>query len=112
MGPQAEQLEPYRERITDLAPATSDMADTAAQMEHLDLVISVDTAVAHMAGALGKPFWVLLSYLPDWRWLLNRPDSPWYPSARLFRQPRRGDWSAVVDAVRRALAERAAHSST
>jgi hypothetical protein len=61
----------------------------------VDLVISVDTSVAHVAGALGRPLWVLLPFSPDWRWLLERADSPWYPGARLLRQPRIGDWSAV-----------------
>ncbi|MEZ5563498.1 MAG: tetratricopeptide repeat-containing glycosyltransferase family protein [Gammaproteobacteria bacterium] len=74
----------------------NDFADTAALIESLDLVISVDTAVAHLAGALGKPVWILQRYSPDFRWLLGRDDSPWYPSARLFRQPQRGDWDSVI----------------
>jgi len=107
MGPAAAQLA-ARKEITDLAPVTGDMADTAAQMAHLDLIISIDTSVAHLAGALARPLWVLLSYLPDWRWLLDREDSPWYPTARLFRQPRPGDWPAVIERVRATLAELAA----
>jgi len=90
--------------ISDLAPATDDMADTAAQMAHLDLVITVDTSVAHLAGALARPTWLLLSHAPDWRWLLEREDSPWYPTARLFRQSRAGDWPGVVERVRAELA--------
>jgi Tfp pilus assembly protein PilF len=82
-----------------------DFDDTAALIESMDLVISVDTSVAHLAGALGKPVWVLLPYAPDWRWLLEREDSPWYPTARLFRQARSGDWDGVLSAVTGALAD-------
>lgn len=86
-------------RLLQLPEALGNFADTAAFMENLDLVITVDTSVAHLAGALGKPVWVLLPFSPDWRWLLDRDDSPWYPTARLFRQPRIGDWQAVIDRV-------------
>jgi hypothetical protein len=81
-----------------------DFADTAAVISQLDLVISVDTGVAHLAGAMAKPVWILLPFAPDFRWLLEREDSPWYPTARLFRQPRRGDWASVIARVRDALA--------
>jgi tetratricopeptide (TPR) repeat protein len=96
--------------ITDLAPEIEDLADTAALLQRLDLLISVDTAVAHLAGALGVPAWVLLPFAPDWRWLLERADSPWYPSLRLFRQPRPGDWASVMEAVHAALADEQAKS--
>ena len=89
--------------IVDLSPHLGDLADTAAAIAQLDLVISVDTAVAHLAGALGKPVWILLAFSPDWRWLLEREDSPWYPSARLFRQHQRGDWEGVFARVAQAL---------
>ena len=71
--------------------------DTAALMITLDLVICSDTAVAHLAGALGVPVWLALPVVPDWRWLLQRSDSPWYPSMRLFRQTRRGEWVEVFE---------------
>ena len=86
-------------------PDTADFADTAAVMETLDLVISVDTAVAHLAGALGKPVWILLPKVAEWRWLEDQDDSPWYPTARLFRQQSDGDWQELVERVRAALAE-------
>ncbi|MDX2267804.1 MAG: tetratricopeptide repeat protein [Bryobacter sp.] len=89
--------------LTDLGRWFRHFGDTAAAILNLDLVISVDTSVAHLAGALGKPVWILLPYAPDWRWMLDREDSPWYPSARLFRQPLPGDWPSVIRQVRNAL---------
>jgi hypothetical protein len=80
--------------------------DTAAVMENLDLVIAPDTAVAHLAGALARPIWVALKFVPDWRWLLDRSDSPWYPTMKLFRQERRGDWSGVFPALETELRAR------
>ena len=80
-----------------------DFVDTAALISEMDLVISVDTSVAHLAGALAAPVWVLLSYIPDFRWLLEREDSPWYPTARLFRQGKQGDWAEVIERVIQAL---------
>lgn len=86
-------------RIVDLAPHLNDFRDTAAVIDRLDLVITVDTSVAHLAAAMGKPTWVLLTHVPDYRWLLERDDSPWYPTARLFRQSRPRDWSSVFVAL-------------
>ena len=77
-----------------------DFADTAALIENLDLVISVDTSTAHLAGALGKPVWILNRFDTCWRWLLHRTDSPWYPTVRLYRQERVGNWHGVVERVR------------
>ncbi|WP_448562212.1 tetratricopeptide repeat protein [Trichothermofontia sp.] len=99
----AELPEVYRARVTDLSPQLTDFWETAAAIKQLDLVITVDTSVAHLAGALAKPVWVLLSYLPDWRWLIDREDSPWYPTARLFRQPHPGNWEQVITQVSVAL---------
>jgi len=90
--------------VTDLSAQLHDFADTAAIVENLDLVISADTSVAHLAGALGRPTWILLPYAAEWRWLLGREDSPWYPTARLFRQPAIGDWPAVFVRLRAELA--------
>jgi ADP-heptose:LPS heptosyltransferase len=80
-----------------------DFMDTAAAIMNLDLVIACDTAVAHLAGALGALVWVALCYVPDWRWLLDRSDSPWYPTMRLFRQEQPGDWAGVFEEIRAAL---------
>jgi tetratricopeptide (TPR) repeat protein len=90
-------------RFTDLAPILGDFADMAALMMNLDLVITVDTAAAHLAGALARPVWTLLDRESDWRWFVDRSDSPWYPTMRLFRQKRAGDWAPVVAEVRAAL---------
>lgn len=89
--------------LTDLTPWLTDYAETAALIANLDLVITVDTSVAHLAGALGKPVWILLPHAPDWRWLLGRSDTPWYRSARLFRQPTPDDWDSVLAQVAHAL---------
>lgn len=104
---QVEALDTEMSFLSDTAlesyPGTvADMADTAGLMDHLDLVISVDTAVSHLAGAMGRPTWIMLNaYATDWRWLLERNDSPWYPSARLFRQPDIGAWRPVIDQISR-----------
>jgi ADP-heptose:LPS heptosyltransferase len=93
-----------RKNIVRLAPALRDFADTAAVVATLDAVISVDTAVAHLAGAMGKPLFLMLPFAADFRWLRERRDSPWYPSARLFRQPAFGDWNGAVGILARELA--------
>ena len=97
--------EPWTGRVTDLAPLLTDFGQTAAVVQALDLVISVDTAVAHLAGALAKPAWVLIPLGNDWRWLHGRDDTPWYPTVRLFRQQRERKWSAAVNAMKRRLIE-------
>jgi tetratricopeptide (TPR) repeat protein len=89
--------------LIDLTADVGDFADTAGLISHLDLIVTVDTAVAHLAGAMGKPVWMLLTFVPDWRWLLDREDSPWYPTMRLFRQSVRGEWDDVVKRVAEAL---------
>jgi tetratricopeptide (TPR) repeat protein len=94
-------------KIADLSPWLADFAETAAAVCQLDLVISVDTSVAHLAGALGRPTWLLLTYAAEWRWLLDRDDSPWYPTARLFRQRQAGDWPGLAREVAAALAQMA-----
>lgn len=105
VGRNGEATRLFDDKIIDLAQHLSDFADTAAAISHLDLVVSTDTSVAHLAAALGKPTWTLLPFMPDWRWLLNRDDTPWYPSMRLFRQVERGDWNGVLQRVGEALVE-------
>jgi hypothetical protein len=106
-APGSEQLPPFADRygVVDLSPALETFLDTAAAMLNLDLVVTSDTAVAHLAGALGVPVWVALSRVPDWRWLLERSDNPWYPTMRLFRQTRLGDWPPVFQAIAEELAK-------
>jgi hypothetical protein len=104
-GPAYESWRVTREGPPIAAELTSDsVAETAGTIAVLDLVITVDTMVAHLAGALGVPVWLMLHAAADWRWLLDRDDSPWYPTMRLFRQPTRGDWASVVQHVGSALA--------
>lgn len=93
----------WQSHIQDLSHHLKDMADTAAAIAQLDLIITVDTSVAHLAGALAKPTWLILAHLPDWRWMLHREDTPWYATMRLFRQPHPGDWQGVMQQVVRAL---------
>jgi hypothetical protein len=104
-GPGMEELQglPSHFPVTELGSRLNDFADTAALLMNLDLLITCDTAVAHLAGALGAPVWVALPLVPDWRWLLDRNDSPWYPTMRLFRQKTLGDWTGVFDEIETAL---------
>ncbi len=97
---------PPRFNILPCGPLLEDFTDTAGLVVNLDLIITVDTSVAHLAGAMGKPVWLMVPFSPDWRWLLDRQDSPWYPSMRLFRQPSQGDWASVVQQIKAALLER------
>ena len=101
---QAADLSPELD-LHDWTGELNDFADTAALIEALDLVITVDTSVAHLAGALGKRVWVMNRFDSCWRWMLDRTDSPWYPTLHLFRQPALGDWDSVVAAVRAALVD-------
>jgi len=96
--------DPYSQGIVSLAGSLGDFASTAAVMERMDLIVTVDTYTAHLAGALGRPVWTLLHTPCDWRWMAGRDDTPWYPGMRLFRQPRPGDWPGVFRQVRAALA--------
>jgi tetratricopeptide (TPR) repeat protein len=109
-GAGVEQLQQVAERfpVAELGSRLNDFMDTAAVMMNLDLVITCDTSVAHLAGALGVPVWVALPFIADWRWMLDRSDSPWYPTMRLFRQESRGDWQGVFRRLAVALGERLA----
>lgn len=98
--------------MTNLADELTDFGETAAVMENLDLIITVDTSMGHLAGALGRPAWILIPKAADWRWMLNRDDSPWYPSVRLFRQPKPGAWNDPLSRMRTALAARLARASS
>jgi ADP-heptose:LPS heptosyltransferase len=89
--------------MMNLADDLTDFGETAAVVENLDLVITVDTSMGHLAGALGKPAWILIPKAADWRWMLEREDSPWYPSVRLFRQQKPGAWDQPLDRLRSAL---------
>jgi ADP-heptose:LPS heptosyltransferase len=113
-GPASSQVDEFSNQISleNYGHEFKDFSDTAALISTLDLVVSVDTAVAHLAGAMGKPVWALLPFRADWRWMLAREDSPWYPTMRLFRQHKMGDWDdvfeRVADELNRLVAQRAA----
>ena len=102
-GDAAAELKIAAPGVVNLADDFKTFADTAGAIKCLDLVISVDTAVAHLAGAMGKPVWLLLPWAADWRWLTDRTDSPWYPTMRIFRQSRPGDWKGAVSRVHNSL---------
>ncbi len=112
IGAGREELQAVQTPILDWGDDQTDYAETAALMAELDLIITVDTSIAHAAGALGCPVWVMLQYIADFRWLLDRTDSPWYPTAQLFRQPHPGDWAGVVAALQGALTDFAVERSS
>ncbi|MCD6395283.1 MAG: glycosyltransferase, partial [Planctomycetes bacterium] len=98
-GPGIEQIKNWQgaAELIDLGQAFEDFTDTAAAIENMDLIISVDTSVIHLAGAMGKPVWTLLPFMPDWRWMMEKQDCPWYPTMRLFRQERPGNWHGLFE---------------
>jgi len=104
-GDAAAQPAPAGLNLTDWTSELTDFDETAALVANLDLVITVDTAVAHLAGAMGKPAWVLIPFVPDWRWMLNRTDTPWYPTLQLFRQEKAGDWKPPIARLAKQLSE-------
>jgi len=103
IGDAGAQLDSSAMEIENWTEELDDFSDTAALIQNLDLIITVDTAVAHLAGAMGKPVWVLINFVPDWRWLLDRTDSPWYPTMHLFRQEKAGDWTTPINRIIAAL---------
>ena len=105
MGAAIPQIGRYfgRAPLVNLGPELGDFGDSAAIIDNLDMVLTVDTSVGHLAGAMGKPAWIMLPYAPDWRWLMERSDSPWYPTVRLFRQPVHRAWASVIETVADAL---------
>ncbi len=102
-GPARAELDPWSNRVTNLYDDSACVLAMAQTLKTIDLVITVDTMMAHLAGAIARPVWTLLPYQCDWRWMLNRQDSPWYPTMRLFRQKRPGDWAGVVSQLKREL---------
>ena len=108
VGPRAKELRAsgWRGLIIDAGEEAIPFEATADALTQIDLVITVDTAIAHLAGALGRPVWTLLAFAPDWRWMLGRTDTPWYPTMRLFRQPAPNDWAGAFREIRGELAAR------
>jgi ADP-heptose:LPS heptosyltransferase len=105
VGEQTEEIRRlgYQDQLEDLTGTLTPFSATAAIMAHLDLIISVDTAPAHLAGAMGRAVWTLVTFAPDWRWMLDRSDSPWYPTMKIFRQKKIGDWDGVLAEVKENL---------
>ena len=103
VGPDFDQIKISPNEIKNLGSQITDFQDTAEAVSCLDLVITVDTSIAHLAGAMGKPVWVLLPFAPDWRWMLESDGSPWYQSMRLFRQQQLGEWSYPFQRISEAL---------
>ena len=103
---------PQGMKLIDLAEELEDFSDDAALMANLDLVISINTATAHLAGAMGRRAWTLTQFPPDWRWLLRRDDSPWYPTMRLFRREREDAWAQVIARLGHAMRQLAEHRDT
>jgi ADP-heptose:LPS heptosyltransferase len=91
--------------VEHVGASVKDFADSAAIIANMDAVVTIDTSVAHLAGALAKPLWIALPWTPTWRWMVDRDDSPWYPTARLFRQRTMGDWGDVMERIRASLAK-------
>ena len=91
-------------KVEDIAPLLTDFAESAAALCALDLLVAADTSIVHLAGAIRRPVWTMVPFSPDWRWMLGRDDTPWYPSMRLFRQPRQRDWKSVFARVAEELA--------
>ncbi len=108
LGEDSHQVARYPGTITDLSPYLEDFGETAAATSNLDLLITIDSAPAHLSGALGAETWVMLKYAPDWRWFLGRDDSPWYDSVRLFRQRHPQDWQTVVSDIAMELKKKCA----
>src|SRR5207247_121566 len=98
-GEPAKELATAPFEIVDLGKDIDDFGDTAAALQQLDLLITTDTSVPHLAGAMGRPVWTMLAYMADWRWFLDRSDSPWYPTMRLFRQEKRGEWGPIIEQI-------------
>ena len=108
-GPEYAQLQPWADQVKGLTEESTCILQVAHEMNNLDLIITVDTMTAHLAGALGRRTWTLLPFVCDWRWMLDRRDTPWYPTMRLFRQKTPGNWKPVVEEIRRELTRFAAH---